>query len=261
MHAVGSITWPFFGQSRVNNLAMVGSITWPSFWPKFCPERWPSYWPYSFHNFFVLKLLFFPKISCSLQKEEDVWKTKKTKMATLLTYDGQVIDPTAYIYIYIYIYMHAVKLQAGPRFGVLCVKQVQVFSCFFWKSRSPSGKKRIFQKIEEKKQKWPNSSVKKLVQLLMLRNILGPVVNTSLDQFLTLGFLFFCVVFSFLGGLKPLFLYCFRQKMQNLKKHTKEKTTLFVSTPVLTALVPMSFFLRFSFLGFCNFQIFERCFW
>ena len=28
---VGSITWPYFGQSRVNNLAMVGSITWPSF--------------------------------------------------------------------------------------------------------------------------------------------------------------------------------------------------------------------------------------
>ena len=29
--AVGSITWPYFGQSRVDNLAMVGSITWPSF--------------------------------------------------------------------------------------------------------------------------------------------------------------------------------------------------------------------------------------
>ena len=31
MHAVGSITWPHFGQSRVNNLATVGSITWPPF--------------------------------------------------------------------------------------------------------------------------------------------------------------------------------------------------------------------------------------
>ena len=31
MHAVGSITWPYFGHFRVNNLAMVGSITWPSF--------------------------------------------------------------------------------------------------------------------------------------------------------------------------------------------------------------------------------------
>ena len=31
MYAVGLITWPFFGQSRVNNLAMVELITWPSF--------------------------------------------------------------------------------------------------------------------------------------------------------------------------------------------------------------------------------------
>ena len=31
MHAVGSITWPHFGQSRVSNLATVGSITWPPF--------------------------------------------------------------------------------------------------------------------------------------------------------------------------------------------------------------------------------------
>ena len=31
IYAVGSITWPFFGQSRVNNLAIFGSITWPPF--------------------------------------------------------------------------------------------------------------------------------------------------------------------------------------------------------------------------------------
>ena len=31
IYAVGLITWPFFGQSRVNNLAMVELITWPSF--------------------------------------------------------------------------------------------------------------------------------------------------------------------------------------------------------------------------------------
>ena len=30
MLAVGLITWPFFGQSRVNNLAVVELITWPS---------------------------------------------------------------------------------------------------------------------------------------------------------------------------------------------------------------------------------------
>ena len=31
IYAVGSITWPYFGHFRVNNLAMVGPITWPSF--------------------------------------------------------------------------------------------------------------------------------------------------------------------------------------------------------------------------------------
>ena len=86
---------------------MVGSITWPYFGPKFCYEIWPGYWPYFFHTFFVKT--FFSKISFSMQKEEDFWKTKKTKnnkkqMARLLTYAGQVIDPTAYIYIYIWLW-------------------------------------------------------------------------------------------------------------------------------------------------------------
>ena len=110
------LIFSFFGQkSRVNNLAMVGSITWPSFWPTFCPERWPSYWPYCFHTFFVKTCFFFSKISFSLQKEEYFWKTKekqknnKKEMAKLLTYDGQVIDPTAHIYIHIYIYVCVYK--------------------------------------------------------------------------------------------------------------------------------------------------------
>ena len=91
----------FLVKNRVNNLAMVGSITWPYFGPKFCTEIWPGYWPYFFHTF-LLKL-FFSKISFSLQKEEDFWKTKKTtknnkkQMTRLLTYAGQVIDPTAYM--------------------------------------------------------------------------------------------------------------------------------------------------------------------
>ena len=105
------LIFSFFGQkSRVNNLAMVGSITWPSFWPKFCPERWPSYWPYSFHAF-LLKLVFFQKIHSPCRKKRIFEKTKKNttkkykkkkkkQMAKLLTFDGQVIDPTAYIYIY-----------------------------------------------------------------------------------------------------------------------------------------------------------------
>ena len=46
--------------------------------------------------------------------------------------------------------------------------------------------------------------------------------------------------------------------MQNLKKHKKEKKTLFVSTPVLTALVPTSFFQHFSFLFFFAISNFLR---
>ena len=48
--------------------------------------------------------------------------------------------------------------------------------------------------------------------------------------------------------------------MQNLKKHEKDKKTLFVSTPVLIALVKMSFFLHFSFLGLLQFPIFSEMF-
>ena len=48
--------------------------------------------------------------------------------------------------------------------------------------------------------------------------------------------------------------------MQHLKKHKKEKTTLFVNTTVLTALVKMSIFLHFSFLLFWEFPFFQRCF-
>ena len=56
----------------------------------------------------------------------------------------------------------------------------------------------------------------------MLRNILGPVFNFNLDQFLTLEFYFF-FVFLFFFGLKPLFFIVFSAKMQNWKKHKKQK--------------------------------------
>ena len=45
----------------------------------------------------------------------------------------------------------------------------------------------------------------------------------------------------------------FSAKIQNLKKHKKRKNTLFVNTIVLTALVPVSFFLQFSCLLFFQF--------
>ena len=75
----------------------------------------------------------------------------------------------------------------------------------------------------------------------MLRNMLGPVFNFDLDQFLTLEF---CYVFSFFAE-TPIFIV-FSAKMQNRKKHKKQKKTLFVNTPVLTVLVKnVRFFLHF----------------
>ena len=94
----------------------------------------------------------------------------------------------------------------------------------------------------------------------MLRNILGPVFNLYLDQFFNLLNVFcFLFFFVFWGAETPMFIV-FSTKMQNLKKHEKEKKTLFVNTIVLTALVKMSVFLHFSFLLFFQFPFFQRCF-
>ena len=93
----------FFGKkSRVNNLAMVGSITWPYFGPKFCTEIWPGYWPYFFHTFLVKNIFFknliLPAERRGFLKNKKTTKNNKKQMARLLTYAGQVIDPTAYMY-------------------------------------------------------------------------------------------------------------------------------------------------------------------
>ena len=59
----------------------------------------------------------------------------------------------------------------------------------------------------------------------MLRNMLGSVFNFNLDQFLYLDlFCYFSFIFFVGGGGAdaPIFIV-FSAKMQNLKKHTKEK--------------------------------------
>ena len=74
-----------------------------------------------FSHFFV-KTFFFKNIILPAEgrgflKNKKTTKNNKKQMARLLTYDGQVIDPTAYIYIYIIFYFicfHAVKLLSGP---------------------------------------------------------------------------------------------------------------------------------------------------
>ena len=58
---------------------------------------------------------------------------------------------------------------------------------------------------------------------ILLRNIIGPVFNASLDQFLTLGFLFCFVFFSFfLGAETPIFIV-FSAKNAKFKETQKRK--------------------------------------
>ena len=75
----------------------------------------------------------------------------------------------------------------------------------------------------------------------MLRNILGPILNLYLDQFLTYKLCFF---FFEGGGLNPNF-YSVFSKNAKFKETQKRKKTLFVNTTVLTALVKMSVFSAF----------------
>ena len=55
----------------------------------------------------------------------------------------------------------------------------------------------------------------------MLRNMLGPVFNLYLDQFLTYN-VFFFLLFCFLFGWTPICIV-FSAKMQNLEKHKFDK--------------------------------------
>ena len=64
-------------------------------------------------------------------------------MARLLTYDGQVIDPTAYIYIYIC----AVESKLGPKIAFFESKLGPIF--FFLFFLLSSGRMRFSQKKQE----------------------------------------------------------------------------------------------------------------
>ena len=79
------------------------------------------------------------------------------------------------------------------------------------------------------------------------------------------GFLcFFLCFFFFVAEPPPPHFYSVfskNAKFRERQKRKKKKHTLFVSTPVRTALVKMSFFVHFSFLlFFCNFHFFRDVF-
>ena len=137
------------------------------------------------------------------------------------------------------------------------------FLCF-WKSHFPCRKKRIVQRQKKKKQKKDPSLALKTGPIL-LRNILGPVFNASLDHFLTLVFFCFFCVFSFFGGWTPYFYSVFSKNAKFIETQ-KRKKRHYLSTICEHNCANCScqnvrfFFLHFSFCYFWNFHYFQRCF-
>ena len=97
---------------------------------------------------------------------------------------------------------------------------------------------------------------------ILLRNILGPVFNASLDQFLTLGFLFFFVFFFFLGGgaETPIFIVFSAKNAKFKETQKRKKDTICEHTCANCSCQNVLFLCIFHFWVFCNFQFFQRCF-
>ena len=129
---------------------------------------------------------------------------------------------------------------------------------YFQKSHSTCRKKRIFEK-QAKNNQTKTLFYKLKTGPIMLRNILGPVFNLYLDQFITYKMCYFC--FLFFGAETPIFIV-FSANNAKFKETQKRKKTRFVNTIVLTAFVKMSVLFVFCIFHFCcffNFQFFE-CF-
>ena len=182
----------------------------------------------------------------------------------------------------IYIYIYLVKLKIGPIFAL----KIGPFFCFWggggiFENPILPAERRGFLKNKQKTTKKQFFKLK--IGPIMLRNILGPVFNFNLDQFLTLEFccllrkilgpvfnfnldqfltLEFCYLFLFFCW-NP-YLYSVFSKNAKLKETQKRKKTLFVNTHVLIVLVMSVFFCIFHFCCFwisMFFFFFQRCFW
>ena len=105
-----------------------------------------------------------------------------------------------------YIYM-PVELKTGPIFAFSSVKNWSNFFVFFVFENLilPAERRGFFKKKRKKKTKKKTTFLALKTGPILLRNILGPVFNASLDQFLTLGFCFCCVLFLFFVGWNPYF--------------------------------------------------------
>ena len=95
---------------------------------------------------------------------------------------------------------------------------------------------------------------------LMLRNMLGPIFNFNLDQFLTLEFSFFLFVLV-VFWLKPLFYSAFSKKCKIERNTKKKKDTICEHTCANCSCQNVRFFfLHFSFLLFLEFPCFSEIF-
>ena len=97
----------------------------------------------------------------------------------------------------------------------------------------------------------------------MLRNILGPVFNFNLDQFLTLEFyfFFFCFFLFFGGGAETPIFIVFSAKNAKLKETQKtKKDTICEHTCANCSCQNVRFFLHFWFLLFLEFPCFSEMF-
>ena len=125
--------------------------------------------------------------------------------------------------IYIYIYIYAVKLKSGPRFAFLKVKTGPIccfcFLLFIFEHLILPTERRGFLKKNKQTKTTKETHVYKLkTGPIMLHNILGPIFNLYLDQFLTYKICYFFGLF----GLKTLFYSVFSKKCKKKKKNTKK---------------------------------------
>ena len=95
-----------------------------------------------------------------------------------------------------------------------------LFFCF-WKSHFPAERRGFSKRKKKTNKNKPFLALK--TGPILLRNILGPVFNASLDQFFTLGFLLFFFVF-FVFGWNPYFYSVFSKhaKFKETQKRKKE---------------------------------------
>ena len=101
-----------------------------------------------------------------------------------------------YVYIYIYIYFHAVKSKLGPKITFFEPKLVFLFFVLFFLSSSICRENEIFTLKWTKRRQNYHFFESKLGPML-LRNILGPSFDSTLDQVLTQPFWHFWAHFSF----------------------------------------------------------------